>query len=311
MDASVPAPGRAAGGGTAGRAAGGGTAEVLPRGRHRGRLGSRALPRRASLVAVLLAVVLGVAWWAAAASGLHGYDVRTPSMGTAAPVGSLVVTAPASPGHLVAGTVITFRAPGAPGTPYTHRIVAVDDDGIETRGDANGAADGWRVQSSDVIGRVVAVLPGVGWVVRGLPWVVALVGVLWFASAFVRSGEARTAIRLLGSALAVAAVAAVLRPFVAVQLAGTSTDGGHAVARLVSTGVLPVEAGVVGGGRAHLVSGAVAELAVPVRSDGLFRVHAALDLSPTAWVLLGAVCAVPVLVAVLVGRADRDAPEAG
>lgn len=272
---------------------------VLPaRGRRRGR-GTGVSVR---VGVVLLLVVLGVgALTIAALSGVRVFDVRTPSMGTAAPVGSLVVTRPATAGDLAVGEVITFR-PGAGGDRYTHRIDASGPSGIRTKGDVNGSPDAWLLDPSDTVGRVVAVLPVVGWAGRALPWIVAAVALVWFATGFLAPGDLRSALRLFGAALSVAVVGAVLRPFVALQLLGTSADAGDGVARVVSTGVLPIRATVTDGGSAHLLSGGTAELAVPGDTDGVFHVASRLDLSPAGWAVLGLVCAVPVVVAFVVGR---------
>lgn len=254
-------------------------------------------------VVVVLAVLLAIG--AAMALGLRGFDVRTSSMGQAAPVGSAVLTVPPGSTSLHAGDVITFRPDPAAATTYTHRITAVTSRGITTRGDGNGADDPWVLDRGAVVGRVVAVLPGVGWVARALPWTVAGAALVWFATGFTARGEVRTALRVLGTSLSVAVVAAVLRPFVAVQMLGTAEQAGGPVARVVSTGVLPVRAAVTDGGAAHLVSGQSAVLAVPSGTDGHFQLAAHLDLAPAGWVLLGIVCALPVVVALIVGRIDR------
>lgn len=254
-------------------------------------------------VVVVLAVLLAIG--AAMALGLRGFDVRSPSMGQAAPVGSAVVTVPPGTTPLRAGDVITFRPDTSVATTYTHRITAVTAAGITTRGDGNGADDPWLLDRSAVVGRVVAVLPGLGWVARGLPWVVAGAALVWFATGFLARGEVRTALRVLGTSLSIAVVAAVLRPFVAVQVVTTAVRPDGPVARIVSTGLLPVRAAVPDGGATHLVSGQSAVLAVPSGTAGRFLLGASLDLSPTGWVLLGVVCALPVAVALVVGRTDR------
>lgn len=271
------------------------------RGRRRG--GGTGIDRSLVLgtVAVLaVLLVLGVAM----ALGLRGFDVRTPSMGQAAPVGSAVVTVPPGATRLQVGDVITFRPDAGTPTTYTHRIAGVTAAGITTRGDANGAVDPWVLDRGDVVGRVVAVLPGVGWAARALPWIVAGSALVWFLTGFAPRGEVRTALRVLGTSLSVAVVAAVLRPFVAVQLLGTAQEAAGPVASVAATGLLPIRASVPDGGTAHLVSGQRAVLAVP-GADGHFRLAAHLDLSPAGWVLLGVACALPLVVAVVVGRVDR------
>ena len=71
------------------------------------------------------------------------------------------------------------------GAPIAHRIVAIDDVGhITTKGDNVKFADPYEIYPSDVIGRVVLVLPGAGAVMRvatsvyGYVWLV-LIPYLW------------------------------------------------------------------------------------------------------------------------------------
>lgn len=278
------------------------TARSGARGRRRG-TGTGIDGSLVAAAAVVLAVLLTVG--AAMTLGLRGFDVRTPSMGQTAPVGSAVVTVPPGTTPLRAGDVITFRPDAAVTTTYTHRITAVTARGITTRGDGNSADDPWLLDRGAVVGRVVAVLPGVGWLARALPWTVAGVALVWFVTGSTARGEVRTALRVLGSSLSIAVVAAVLRPFVAVRLVGTADRAGGSVARIVSTGVLPVRASTTDGAAVHLVSGQSAVLAVPRATGGRFELAVHLDLSPTGWVLLGVVCALPLVVALVVGRTDR------
>jgi signal peptidase len=57
------------------------------------------------------------------------------------------------------GDVITFRSAD---TIVTHRITEEHPDSYTTKGDANNAADLTPTMKSDVIGRVVLVIPGIG-----------------------------------------------------------------------------------------------------------------------------------------------------
>jgi len=66
--------------------------------------------------------------------------VTTPSMGPAAPVGTLILTRPVRIGDTRVGDIIAFHPPTEPRETFTHRVVTVDPDGgLRTRGDINGA----------------------------------------------------------------------------------------------------------------------------------------------------------------------------
>ncbi len=57
------------------------------------------------------------------------------------------------------GDVITFESEGS---SVTHRIIAVDEEGYHTKGDANNIADRFPVMQESVTGKVVLVIPRVG-----------------------------------------------------------------------------------------------------------------------------------------------------
>lgn len=64
------------------------------------------------------------------------------------------------------GDVITFRYSDSSTEVVTHRVAAIDDDGtITTKGDANDTDDLWAVRPDQVIGRVTALVPGLGYAV--------------------------------------------------------------------------------------------------------------------------------------------------
>ncbi|QDA30357.1 signal peptidase I [Thermococcus indicus] len=80
----------------------------------------------------------------------------------------LVITMPVSPGELHVGDVILYRV-DIGNTTYriTHRIVGMNADPemrmyYITKGDNRNYTDPWRVYYSQVVGRVVLVIPRVG-----------------------------------------------------------------------------------------------------------------------------------------------------
>lgn len=262
-------------------------------------------------VSVVLLVLLAVA--AAAAAGVRTFDVRTPSMGRAAPVGSLVVTVPPGERRLAVGDVVTFVPPVTEGggtaarLPYTHRVTAIVDGAITTKGDANGAADAWTITRGDVVGRVVAVLPVVGWVLRMLPWAAGGIGLVWLLTGPVAARAPRTAARLVGVSAVLAVVVAVFRPFVALVVTGVD-PGARPTAHVASTGLLPIRAVGPSGSSDRLLSGSVGQVPLPPGSDGAVALTARLDLPPLGWVTLALVCAVPLVLGVLLARSSRRAP---
>jgi hypothetical protein len=271
-----------------------------------------------TVVAVLaLVVVAGVAVAALVfhLGGGHWFVVTSSSMGRAAPVGTLVLTEPvvvpvggSSDGAVLrVGDVISFRPPGAGDTVYTHRVASIGTDGVRTAGDTTGTVDPWLLGPSDVVGRAVALLPGIGTLLRALPWLATGALVIHVLSLRVRSADRRGAFRVLATCLLVSVVTAVQRPFVGADLLSTTVDDGRGWAHVVSTGLAPIRVRAEGGGHVDLVSGAVGSVALSP-SGGRADLVAALGLSPLGWAVIALVCCAPLLGVLIVGLPAQRPP---
>ena len=89
--------------------------------------------------------------------------VYTGSMEPAIPVGSIVVIKPANPNTLKIGDIICFKIESESSTTVTHRIINITDEGFITKGDANEDPDQWIVKKENIIGKVIAVIPYLGY----------------------------------------------------------------------------------------------------------------------------------------------------
>jgi signal peptidase len=98
---------------------------------------------------------------------MTAYVVRSGSMEPAIGTGSIVFVRAAE--HYSGGDIITFRrADSDPAAlPITHRVVEVQSEGeaarFVTKGDANNAADAQPVSREEIIGKVLARVPYVGY----------------------------------------------------------------------------------------------------------------------------------------------------
>jgi signal peptidase I len=113
-------------------------------------------------VVVVLAVVgatTAVAWH----QGYRIYVVHTGSMSPGLRPGDAVLVAPA-PDPPRPGDVVSFAVHSGPDSVVTHRVVAVVDGRVSTKGDANRTADPWTLSLSQIVGRAVATLPWAGYV---------------------------------------------------------------------------------------------------------------------------------------------------
>lgn len=262
------------------------------------------VPRRPALAlwgaGAGILLVLGVAMFLL--SGYRVFAVTTPSMGTTLPVGSLVVVHP-QPAYDV-GEIATFRVDSR---VYTHRIIAETPQRLTTKGDLNGAVDGWRVPTTDVVGSVVWSARGLGWAVRALPW---LLGGGLIVEVLARSRRDnpvwKQSVRLGGGSLVVAAISLWLRPWTNMQLLGyrpaDSRDG--VLMHVVNTGLFPMSAG-----SRRLSSGQDAVTQVTTtNASGHYVINPLPALEWWQQVLVFGVCLVPLVVALLIRPAAAGAP---
>jgi signal peptidase I len=262
--------------------------------------------RTGRLAGLLLAALLFALLVSAVGCWLFGgrwQDVESPSMGSAAPVGTLVLTRPADVPQLRVGDVITFRPPVRGLALHTHRIVAINGDLITTRGDLNGTNDPWQVRQRDVVGVVVARLWGVGWLIKALP--VLCIGLLVLFAGTLRWANTRwrAPVRVVGTAVVVCLAVLVYRPFLGMSVVSTTSDRpGLATGHVVSTGLLPIDVAAARGSRVVLTAGHLGAVSGPVeRRSGRTRITARLHLSPGWWVAVLLLCGLPLFGVLVLG----------
>ncbi|MBA8795579.1 signal peptidase I [Friedmanniella endophytica] len=280
-------------------------------------------------VAVGVAVV-GCLGLVAAALGwrLTGGDwavIRTPSMGTAAPVGTLILTRPVALPALRVGDVVSYRPANRPDVIVTHRVRTAPTDGaVVVQGDLNGSPDPLPVRQHDLIGRVTVAVPALGWLVRALPTLLLGEVVLLAATGLYLGPRWRSTVRILGTCLLVAGCLLVLRPLVQPVLIGVGVRPGGPEASVVSAGLLPTRitgadghAIVLRTGEAGVVPVASTAPGGPVRVDGSPYLRGwwlvgmiAVSLLPLLWSLLVGLAPVPPADEVEDGPEDEPGPPA-
>ncbi|MGL4339466.1 MAG: signal peptidase I [Rhodoglobus sp.] len=270
----------------------------------RGRLAALALWAWGALAAA--AVVVAALFWM---SGGRWFIVESPSMGRAAPVGTLVLSTPVSLSELSVGEVVTFVPPET-NTVYTHRIDEITAQGLITRGDINGATDPWVIGTADLVGKASTVLPGVGWLLRSIPFLVIGGLLVWFLSGFLRTALRRSVARIMGFSLVVSLTAFILRPFVGITVLEAEASLSGAKATVVSTGLLPIRVQATGGNSVDIVSGQLGQLRIPtLLENGSYQLGSTLNLSLLGWILFGLACATPLLWCLIVGLPPADEKE--
>jgi signal peptidase I len=260
-----------------------------------------------ALAAALLALAAFTVGWRA--TGGRWFVVRSPSMGTAAPVGTLVWVRPVSFDDLRVGQLVSFRAPPAPQETYTHRVVARRADGsLTTKGDNNDMADPWSVRERDVIGRVAMHWWPVGWLVRAAP-ILGFGGVLlWALGRWCTAPAWKLPVWIVGLSLLVSLSIYVVKPLVRAELLSFTPAPRGAQATFVTTGILPLRVSADGGGHVDVAPGEKRSL-VATRPDhrGLYRLKVGPHLSWRSYAGVALVVLAPSLWTVLFGLAPVDA----
>lgn len=235
--------------------------------------------------------------------GGRWFAVRTPSMGTYAPVGALVVTEKVTQDRTLAvGEVITFNHPRQPQLVFTHRIHDITPAGYITKGDNGAKPDDWVVRDSDIIGVVKHHWYVLGFVLVGMPYF--LIGLL-ITALVARYGVRRLWRRqtyVIGVCLSYTITAWIIRPFLNAELLGFLRKDGGVEATLVSTGIFPIRAQAIGGSSADLNAGEVGTVFTDeFARNGAFQVVPEANLTFWWWVAVILFCLLPTIYVMLVG----------
>ncbi len=257
-----------------------------------------------------LAVVAFVGYWAV--TGGRWLIVRTPSMGTAAPVGTLLWVEPVATRDIGVGDIISFHPPGRDNVTFSHRVDAIALDGtITTKGDANPVADPWQLHGSDVIGEVSMRWWGAGWLVRAAPLLMLGSVMLFYGLRRFLALRWQLPVTTIGVAVILTAAIYIYQPLVQAQLVTYTQVGDlHPAARAtyVSTGVLPVRVTAAGGRHVDLRSGELGTvLATKLDNQGRFTSTVTPHLSPWWWLILLGACFVPALWTLVTGVSPERA----
>jgi hypothetical protein len=263
---------------------------------------------RTAVLLVLAAALLGsaafVGFWAA--TGGRWLVVKTPSMGEAAPVGTLLWVRPAGAAPRV-GDLIAFHPPTSPGQTYSHRVHAVAADGtITTKGDINAAVDPWRLHRGDVIGVVSMRWWGAGWLVRAAPILIVGGLLLWALVRAVAADRWREPLATVGTAFLISLAIFVVRPFLHTQQL-SYVPGDHGVrATYVSTGVLPLRVQADDGTHLDLRAGQVGSITIAhPDANGQYPVHLSAVITWWWWLVLVGLCCSPGLWTLVFGQSAR------
>lgn len=275
-----------------------------PSGRRRGRSRiARAAYWSPAFVVLLAAAALG-AWML---GGGRMLVMRTPSMGTSAPTGSMVLTRQLGSEQLHRGMLIAFRVPNT-GEVYMHRIAQIEPTGlIRTRGDLDSADDGWVLTRGAVVGVPVLIVPVLGWLLLAAPWAIGVL-VLGFGIARLLPRVLRTPLRSASVGGAIALPLMILRPFVRVSLVSAGQSHGRFFAHLVNGGLMPLNV-ALRSTHALLAPGHAVTITAAAAGKTLAHLSAHPALSIGDWTLFALFAFVPALSAGISGGQRSGMPE--
>ncbi|GAB4004759.1 S26 family signal peptidase [Nocardioides ultimimeridianus] len=262
------------------------------------------------LLAVLVGAVATAGGWRL--TGGRWERVETASMGTVAPVNTLLWVEPASFETLRPGDFITFHPPGHPDLTYSHRVAVVDADGtIQTQGEIT-ARDPWRLTRGDLVGKVVLRWKGVGWLIVAAPVLLGGGLVLWVLVWSVRDRSWRAPVAIVGGALLLSVAIVVYRPLIRAEQLGFGEAPGGARATYVSTGLAPIRLQAYRGAHVDLRDGQVGSVTITQKDpSGRYGVAVHPHLPPWWWLAIVAVCFLPALWTLVIGQPDRATPRRG
>jgi len=204
--------------------------------------------------AALVALALTWGGWLISGGGL--YLVGSPSMGTVAPVGSLVATQPLAPSAVLrVGEIVVFEPHAGSSMTYVHRIYqALPKGEYLTKGDLNPGPDPWVITRSAIVGTPQAIIPAIGWIYKCATWLFLGAAALMIVALFVGERQRRWMLAL-GPALVLAVPLLWYRPLIGGFLYGSGRRGRLVAANIIDTGILPVRFTPTRGRVVHAVPG--------------------------------------------------------
>jgi signal peptidase I len=193
-----------------------------------------------TLFLTFIMFALFLTWLSWRLTGGNLYFVSTPSMGTTAPVGSLVVSVPVnSKTPLKKGDIILYRIAHS-NAVFVHRIYQVLPNGdFRTKGDLEALADPLVINRSEVVGISVEIIPALGWVYRLSGYLLGVASCTILLS-FALNKFWRHVIYVMTPALFIVVPLVLFHPLVSATVLETDYFDNQVHIYLVDTAILPV-----------------------------------------------------------------------
>lgn len=122
-------------------------------------------------------------------------NVQTGSMRPSIQPGDTVVVMPVALSRLQLGDIISYRVPSNQSLIVSHRVIAhPNSNTLVTKGDANKKPD-QLVARSQIIGRVVAVAPGLGRAIKFASSPIGLIGLVYIPALAITLDQIKRVVR--------------------------------------------------------------------------------------------------------------------
>jgi signal peptidase I len=231
-------------------------------------------------------------------TGGRWFTVLTPSMATYAPVGTFVLSATVAWRELRVGDMILFHPPGVADRTYFHRVVSIAGDTLKTKGDLGNTPDPWSVDRSNLVGREVFHIVGMGSIIHLVP--LALMGsvALFMIVRFVVRSGWRFPAAVLGASMVATLTTGIMKPFVSAVMLDKTVTEGQAAFLFVPTGLFRIISDAPRSKPVVLDPGEVGEVIVKGVTDVSRNINIVLTPSFTAieFVIAALVCGLPIFV---------------
>jgi len=242
-------------------------------------------------VVLLLGILLGALFMA---TGGRFFTVQTPSMATYAPVGTFVLSQPVNFDDIKKDDTILFKPPASEEV-YFHRVLAVTDEGLKTKGDLSEAIDPWILTEKDIVGKELTHFVNFGFLLQALP--VFLIGaiLLYTITHFYMPRYWRFPVRVFGWSMMFSIANYIFHPFVNVSVLSQTIIDGVSTTRFVPTGMWKLEGVAYEGTTATAWPGEVGVVTSSIAdSKDYFSVNLGPYMDVWTWIFLVATWCIPV-----------------
>ncbi len=261
------------------------------------------------LLSSMLLCLTGL-WLGWTVVGGHLYMISTPSMGTTAPRGSLLIVSPFEKGQSIkTGELVVFKVPNS-SSVYFHRVYRKLPNGkFETKGDLEVTSDPWTISIHDIIGVNPTVIPALGWLYKTIAWFLIGSSILIIGSFFISTLHYRHSFYLIIPTILLVVPTLIYRPLINGYVLGTQYNNSTLKVSVTNDGILPANFSVFNSGKIYIQPGDVKIIKysnIPqnnLNKEFTIKIQAALNW--WEYLIVISLCSIPILIWPMLHRKQR------